>query len=293
MTQYHALHPATFKLDGGAMFGIIPKPLWEKQIPADELNRIHLSLRVLCIQTENRVILVDTGIGDYHDPKFNQRFAVQGGATPLLTVLQQELKLNPSDVTDVVVTHLHFDHVGGLGQKEDSKHVFLFPKAKLHLHKKHYEYSQNPTPRDMGSFQNEYFAPVIDQLQQENRIQWHDGETGHVLKDGNYQLNFKCSHGHTPWLMHPFDDKIIYMADLVPTSAHVSVPWVMGYDIAPGRTTFDKQEFYKFIKEKNLSMVFEHDIKFWGAKLTVEGALDAIAQKFASQGAPCETITPV
>lgn len=290
MTQYHALHPATFKLDGGAMFGIIPKPLWEKQIPADELNRIHLSLRVLCIQTDSRVILVDTGIGDYHDPKFNQRFAVQGGATPLLTVLQQQLKLSPEDITDVVVTHLHFDHVGGLGQQQNSEHVFLFPNAKLHLHRQHYEYSLNPTPRDTGSFQKEYFAPVIDRLQEEKRIQWHDGESGELLRDGAYQLRFKCSHGHTPWLLHPYDEKIIYMADLVPTSAHVPVPWVMGYDIAPGRTTFDKQDFYRFIREHKLTMIFEHDTKFWGLKLADEGALDAVGRKFPSTGAHAEAL---
>lgn len=291
MTQYHALHPATFKLDGGAMFGIIPKPLWEKQIPADELNRIHLSLRVLCIQTEARVILIDTGIGDYHDPKFSMRFAIQGEPAPLIQVLKKELDLNPEDVTDLVVTHLHFDHVGGLGQKVESKQEFLFPKAKLHLHRSHYNYALKPTPRDTGSFQAEYFRPVIEQLESEKRIIWHDGETGRLLIDNDYELNFKCSHGHTPWLMHPFDSNLIYMADLVPTSAHVPVPWVMGYDISPGRTTFDKQEFYQFIIDNNLTMIFEHDMKFWGAKLKTEGPIDIIEKKFESKANLSEAIS--
>lgn len=291
MTQYHALHPATFKLDGGAMFGIIPKPLWEKQIPADELNRIHLSLRVLCIQTETRVILIDTGIGDYHDPKFSMRFAIQGGASPLLQVLKNELNLNPEDVTDLIVTHLHFDHVGGLGQKDEANHVFLFPKAKLHLHRSHYNYSLNPTPRDTGSFQTEYFRPVIEQLESEKRITWHDGESGLLIKEKDYEINFKCSHGHTPWLMHPYDSHFIYMADLVPTSAHVPVPWVMGYDIAPGRTTFDKQEFYQFIRDHDLTMIFEHDMKFWGAKLKNDGPLDTIDKKFESTGSLSEELS--
>lgn len=291
MTQYHALHPATFKLDGGAMFGIIPKPLWEKQIPADELNRIHLSLRVLCIQTDTRVILIDTGIGDYHDPKFNQRFAVVGNSSPLLTVLRQELNLGPEDVTDVVVTHLHFDHVGGLGEHSPTGHHFLFPKAELHLHRAHHKYALNPTPRDTGSFQKEYFEPVIQELKSQSRIVWHEGETGTVLQDGDYFLRFKCSHGHTPWLLHPYDEKFIYMADLVPTSFHVSVPWVMGYDIAPGRTTADKQEFYRFIKDHRLTMVFEHDTRFWGAQLDQAGAIDAIHQKRPSTGASCEELT--
>jgi glyoxylase-like metal-dependent hydrolase (beta-lactamase superfamily II) len=284
MVQYHALHPATFKLDGGAMFGIIPKPLWEKQIPADELNRIHLSLRVLCIQTETRVILIDSGIGDYHDDKFSQRFAIQGGAEPLLSVLQQGLRIKPEDVTDVVVTHLHFDHVGGLGHSEGH---FLFPNARLHLHRSHYNYALKPTVRDQGSFQTEYFADVIKKLEQATRIVWHDGEAGEVLTDGPYQLNFKCSHGHTPWLLHPFDDNFIYMADLVPTAAHVPLAWVMGYDIAPGKTTQDKHEFYQFIRERSLTMIFEHDIKHWGATL---GPTDKPSRLMLSDGNSVEKI---
>lgn len=287
MVKYSALHPATFKLDGGAMFGIIPKPLWEKQIPADELNRIHLSLRVLCIQTDSRVILIDTGIGDYHDGKFSQRFAITGSPDPLLNVLKQEMNLNSEDVTDVVVTHLHFDHVGGLG---NSSGDFLFSKARLHLHKAHYDYSLHPTQRDTGSFQTQYSHPVIQKLEQLKRVVWHQGDEGVVLQDGSYQLNFKCSHGHTPWLLHPFDDKIIYMADLVPTAAHVPIPWVMGYDISPGRTTVDKEQFYSFITQKNLVMIFEHDIKRWGARVQLNGHDAKVSQEFVSTGQACESL---
>lgn len=287
MVKYSALHPATFKLDGGAMFGIIPKPLWEKQIPADELNRIHLSLRVLCIQTDTRVILIDTGIGDYHDGKFSQRFAITGSSDPLLNVLKQEMNLNPEDVTDVVVTHLHFDHVGGLGNSQGD---FLFPQARLHLHKTHYDYSLNPTQRDTGSFQTQYSHPVIQKMDQLKRVVWHQGEDGAILKDGSYQLNFKCSHGHTPWLLHPYDDKVIYMADLVPTAAHVPIPWVMGYDIAPGRTTVDKEQFYSFITQKNLVMIFEHDIKRWGARVQLSGHDAKVSQEFVSTGQACESL---
>ena len=268
MTKYFALHPATFKLDGGAMFGIIPKPLWEKQIPADELNRIHLSLRVLCIKTENRVILIDTGIGDYHDPKFLQRFAVTGDSDPLLKTLKEELSIEPSQVTDLVVSHLHFDHIGGLSHEPGK---FLFPRARMHVHKSHYEYSLQPTARDTGSFQKEFFAPVIEELARAGRVVWHEGERGLILEDGSYQLNFRCSHGHTPWLMHPYDSKVIYMADLVPTSAHVPIAWVMGYDIAPGQTTKDKDLFYRMIEDKALTMIFEHDMNYWGANITTKG----------------------
>lgn len=266
MVKYFALHPATFKLDGGAMFGIIPKPLWEKQIPADELNRIHLSLRVLCIKTDTRVILIDTGIGDYHDGKFSQRFAITGNAHPLHTALKAA-GLNPEDITDLIVSHLHFDHVGGLGNTQGD---FLFPRAQLHLHREHFAYSNAPTMRDSGSFQTQYSHPVIHALDAKKRVAWHQGESGLLLTDGAYQLHFRASHGHTPWLMHAFDDKMIYMADLVPTGAHVPIPWVMGYDIAPGRTTVDKAQFYQFIAQKKLTMVFEHDTDRWGAQVSWE-----------------------
>ena len=119
------LHPATFKLDGGAMFGIIPKPLWERKIFPDEKNRILMSLRVLLIETENRKILVDTGIGDYHNEKFNQQFAIQGEKDPLAELLSEQLKIKSEEITDVIITHLHFDHVGGLGGRDGKTLVFL------------------------------------------------------------------------------------------------------------------------------------------------------------------------
>jgi glyoxylase-like metal-dependent hydrolase (beta-lactamase superfamily II) len=287
MTKYFALHPATFKLDGGAMFGIIPKPLWEKQIPADELNRIHLSLRVLCIKTDSRVILIDTGIGDYHDAKFNQRFAIVGQPNPLLNILQNELNISPGQVTDVVISHLHFDHVGGLG---DQQGQFMFPNARVHVHKSHYAYALQPTARDTGSFQTNYFKPVLEQLENEKRMVWHQGEAGTILKDGNYELKFKVSYGHTPWLMHPFDDKVIYMADLVPTSAHISVPWVMGYDIAPGQTTIDKTNFYHFISHKKLTMIFEHDMRFWGARIDWKNGDVQVIEKFSASDRVIESL---
>lgn len=284
MKKYFVLHPANFKLDGGAMFGIIPKPLWSKVIPADELNRIQLSLRVMLIQTKERNILIDTGIGDYHGAKFDDRFGVSGPKDPLLEVLKSNHGLNAEDITDLVISHLHFDHVGGLGQ-ESNEHSILFPKATLHLHKKHYEYSLNPTLRDTGSFQSEFFKPLIEKVNKEGRINWLDGEEGVILQDGNDSIKFRCSHGHTPWLVHPYDDHFIYMADLVPTSAHIPVPWVMGYDISPGITTVNKIEFYEFIIKNNLTMIFEHDMNFWGAKIQRKGEKDfEVLEKFSVTG---------
>jgi glyoxylase-like metal-dependent hydrolase (beta-lactamase superfamily II) len=273
MKKYFVLHPAVFKLDGGAMFGIIPKPLWSKFIPADELNRIQLSLRVMLIQTAQKNILIDTGIGDYHGSKFDDRFAVEGAPNPLLKKLKDDFNLDAGDITDLIVSHLHFDHVGGLGHEQDH-HAGLFPNATLHLHRQHYDYALNPTLRDTGSFHSQYFKPLIESAQKAGKVHWVSGESGTILKDGKDEISFKCSHGHTPWLMHPFDENFIYMADLVPTSAHIPVPWVMGYDISPGRTTIDKVEFYEFIIKNDLTMIFEHDMNIWGAKIKQKNTTD-------------------
>ncbi len=280
MKKYFALHPAVFKLDGGAMFGIIPKPLWSKFIPADEQNRIELSLRVMLIQTANKNILIDTGIGDYHGEKFDDRFGVKGHQNPLITLLKEKHQLGHEDITDMIISHLHFDHVGGLGQNL-GEHQALFPNATLHIHRQHYDYALNPTPRDTGSFHPQYFRALIEKC----KVHWLTGETGEILRDGNDIIHFRCSHGHTPYLMHAYDEKFIYMADLVPTAHHVPVAWVMGYDIAPGRTTQDKIEFYQFIIKNNLTMIFEHDMNFWGAKVGHKKDLDfEVKERFDVKG---------
>ncbi len=282
--KYYIIHPAVFKLDGGAMFGIIPKPLWSKHIPADELNRIQLSLRVMLIQTQSKNILVDTGIGDYHGDKFDDRFGVEGDKNPLLETLNKNFGLKPKDITDLIITHLHFDHVGGLGHNAD-QHKSIFPNATLHIHRQHYDYALNPTVRDSGSFHGQYFRPLVETALAENKVHWLNGEEGVILKDGDDVISFKCSHGHTPWLVHPYDENFIYMADLVPTSVHIPVPWVMGYDISPGRTTVDKIDFYQFILEKDLTMIFEHDMKNWGAKIKKKSEHDfVVAETFPVSG---------
>jgi glyoxylase-like metal-dependent hydrolase (beta-lactamase superfamily II) len=278
MKKYYVLHPAVFKLDGGAMFGIIPKPLWSKVIPADERNRIQLSLRVMFIKTAHRNILLDTGIGDYHGEKFDDRFGVEGNKNPLIQILKESLNLNPSDITDLIISHLHFDHVGGLGT--DQPHHSIFPNATLHLHREHYQYALNPTARDSGSFHQQYFNPLIELAKAKGLINWLDGNEGTILQDGEDKIYFKCSFGHTPYLVHAWDEKFIYMADLVPTAHHLPIPWVMGYDIAPGQTTKDKADFYQFIADSGKTMIFEHDTTTWGAKISLKNLEPEIIEKF-------------
>lgn len=264
MCQYYVFHPSTFKLDGGAMFGIIPKPLWDTKITPDSLNRIPMSLRVLGFETKNKFILIDTGIGDYHGEKFDKNFAVVGAVNPLQSAIESASNGEAKKITDIILTHLHFDHVGGLGKIENNNFIPVFPNAKIHLHKKHYEYAINPSKRDGGSFQSEFFIPLIEHYKKCNQINWLDESEGEILNDEGHRINFTSSHGHTPHQIHPYDDKLIYMADILPTSHHLSIPWVMGYDISPAISTEDKERLYQFIMEKNLIIVFEHDIEYWG-----------------------------
>ncbi len=261
----HLLQPTTFALDGGAMFGIIPKPVWEKKIQPDELNRIDMSLRMVLIRSLKRNILIDTGIGNYHGDKFEKQFKIKDRVS-MEQILEDEFSLKASDITDVVLTHLHFDHVGGLYCSEKNKS--FFPNATVHLHKKHYEYALSPTARDSGSFQKNYFVPALSYHLENNLIQWLSDEESLIIQDGDFHLRFHTSHGHTPYMIHPYTDDFIYMADLVPMEHHIHIPWVMGYDIEPGTTTIHKERIYQFIQEKKLKMIFEHDKDTWGAHLT-------------------------
>ncbi|MAX66408.1 MAG: MBL fold metallo-hydrolase [Bacteriovoracaceae bacterium] len=263
------LHPATFKLDGGAMFGIIPKPLWSKKISPDQLNRIEMSLRVVLIELEERKILIDTGIGDYHSDKFNQQFAISSTKSPLTQILLSHLKLNPEEITDIILTHLHFDHVGGLGTIRNEQRQLLFPNATIHVHKKHYEYALNPTQRDKGSFQDHFFAPLLNDYANKGQLNLIEKTEGTLIKTKDETIDFKVSFGHTPYMIHPIFKNYIYMADLVPMSHHVKIPWVMGYDIEPGITTQYKEKFYKYIMQNNLKMIFEHDSLTWGGRLKI------------------------
>ena len=246
------------------MFGIIPKPLWEKKIKPDELNRILMSLRVIYIETENKKILIDTGIGDYHSEKFKNQFDIQGLNSPLETILLNSHNVKADEITDIIITHLHFDHVGGLG---GGNNRLIFPNATIHLHKNHYQYAQAPTIRDSGSFQKHFFNPLLDQYLAKNKVQFLNGDDGEIIPD---VVSFKTSFGHTPYMVHPIFDGHIYMADLVPMSHHVNIPWVMGYDIEPGVTTVYKEKFYQFIMDSNLKMIFEHDKDFFGATLSID-----------------------
>ncbi|EQC49777.1 MBL fold metallo-hydrolase [Bacteriovorax sp. DB6_IX] len=265
--KHLVISPGMFRLDGGAMFGIIPKPLWNKVAPADEMNRIDLDLRLWLIQTPTKNILVDTGIGDYHGQKFESRFDVRQDNAPLEKALNK-VGLKCEDITDLIISHLHFDHVGGMAVKNGESFEMALKNATIHLHRDHYKYSLKPTQRDAGSFHIKIFEPIIKEWDAKNKINWLENEQGDILTLDNQEvISFKCSHGHTPHMIHPYSKEFIYLADIIPTSNHIHIPWVMGYDISPGISVENKEDFLNFVFENDLKIIYEHDPKYWGSTI--------------------------
>lgn len=262
---YGSIYPSTIKLDGGAMFGIIPKPLWSKKITPDEMNRIPMTMRVFIIKEKNKLILIDAGAGDFQGEKFNDRYGLNRQPLSFKELLKKMIGCEVGDVTDLVLSHLHFDHASGAltGSSLDAS----FPNATLHVHKKHYEYSLTPTLRDAGSFQMDIIKKVISYYEEKKQINWLDGYEGEIIRELSDPLKFKTCHGHTPYQILPYDSKTIFLADLVPTHAHFHIPWVMGYDLHPGVSATERFNLYPWIQKNNLWCIFDHDLSFWGAKI--------------------------
>ena len=226
-----------FALDGGAMFGIIPKPLWEKRIETDNRNRIDLRLRALLIQDDKRNILVDTGIGDKGDGKFNDIYRVDHTRFNLDKSLSEK-KLARTDITDVILTHLHFDHAGGATFIHKGDIAPTFPNATYHIQKQQLETAINPSKRERGSFIRGDFEPLVK-----------NGLTNII--DGERELFpgivLYTTNGHTAAQQQVFvsDGKkhLFHTADMIPTSVHIGVHWIMGYDVRPLNTLKEREHF--------------------------------------------------
>lgn len=262
---YGSIYPSTIKLDGGAMFGIIPKPLWSKKILPDELNRIPMTMRVFVIKEKNKLILIDAGAGDYQGEKFNERYGLSHNPISFKELLKKMMGADVGDVTDLVLSHLHFDHASGALSGKNLEATF--PNANLHVHRKHYEYSLNPTLRDAGSFQLEVIKKIISYYENKKQINWLNENEGVIIPELADPLKFKTCHGHTPFQILPYDSKSIFLADLVPTHAHFHIPWVMGYDLHPGVSATERFNLYPWIQKNNLWCIFDHDLSYWGAKI--------------------------
>lgn len=243
-----------FRLDGGAMFGVVPRVLWERKKSADEHNRIQMGANLMLVKGEGRTILVDTGLGDKFDEKFAKIFAVDHKENNLHKFLQAE-GLTTADITDVILTHLHFDHAGGATYRNSDGEIKpTFPNARYYLEKRQYEWGLNPSEKDRASYFRENYLPLKenDQL---------------VLIEGRKELFPGIEtipiNGHTVGqqmvLVKGENKTVLFAADLIPTSAHVPIPWIMSYDLYPMTTLEEKKHYLKLAAEEEWLLVFEHD----------------------------------
>lgn len=246
-----------FMLDGGAMFGVVPKTLWSRKIEADDKNRIPMAARCLLIRSGDtgKLYLVDTGCGDKFDEKMSAIYGLDFEHSNLFDSLDQ-LGVSPADITDIIFTHLHFDHCGGTTSfDENGKAVLNFPNATFHVNKRHWESAINPNAREKASFFKENLQP----LEESGRLNMVQDK--HTFEKG---LTTIPAEGHTRGQQLPFiyDEKraLIYCADLIPTYAHVPLPWVMGYDMFPLQTLKEKEPFLKEAAAKNWYLYLEHDV---------------------------------
>jgi glyoxylase-like metal-dependent hydrolase (beta-lactamase superfamily II) len=254
--KIHIVHSGNFKLDGGAMFGVVPKVLWQKWVPADENNLCNWSMRCLLIDTGSRKILIDTGIGDKQSDKFFSHYYLNGEYS--LDSSLSSLGLDPSDITDVVLTHLHFDHCGGaVIKKEDGTFVPKFPNAMYHVTEAQWNHANNPNERERPSFLPENFVPLMEQ----GKI--HFVAEGEVLADC---ITIRVFNGHTIGMIAPVIQgphyTMMYMADLIPAAAHVPVNYVIGYDVQPLVTMDEKRKILPWLMEQNAYLFYEHDAAF-------------------------------
>ena len=246
------------KLDGGAMFGNAPKALWQRWMPADEQNRIDLGCRALLVQEAGRNILIETGIGAFFSPEMKQRFGVQEERHVLLDSLA-EVGLSDADIDIVLLTHLHFDHAGGLlaAWQERQPPSLLFPNAKFLIGRRHWQRARHPHPRDRASF----IPELLDLLESSNRLQLLDSQGHCDLLGPDWRLHW--SDGHTPGQLLPEvampDGPVAFAGDLVPGAPWVHLPLTMGYDRFPEGLIEEKERLLDSLLARNGRLVFTHD----------------------------------
>ncbi|MCX8111774.1 MAG: MBL fold metallo-hydrolase [Bacteroidia bacterium] len=251
--RLYSVETGRFALDGGAMFGVVPKVMWEKLIPPDERNRIPMAMRALLIEEGERLILVDVGVGHKYTPKFADLYAIDHSTYTLKGELAK-LGFSPSDVTDVVLTHLHFDHAGGSTEQAGEKVIPTFPRAKYYVQRSHWDWAHNPNPRERASF----FPENYDPIQANGQLVLVEGET--ELIPG---VKLRPVHGHTEGqqlVEISYKGRyLLYGADLFPTSAHLPLPYVMAYDVRP-LVSFEERQLYlpRLVREEAI-VFYEHD----------------------------------
>ncbi len=249
----HTINTGYFKLDGGAMFGVVPKSIWNKINPADENNMSSWALRCLLIEDGNRLILIDNGMGDKQDAKFFSHYYLHGDDT-----LEKSLAAHgftKDDITDVVLTHLHFDHCGGSIVKEGDKLVTAFKHATYWSNERHWKWATEPNDREKASFLKENILPI----QESGQLKFIE-TSGADFPDG---IMIRQAFGHTDAMMLPQVNykgrTVIYMADLLPSAGHIPLPYVMAYDMFPLTTLNEKKSFLTEAQQNDYILFFEHD----------------------------------
>jgi glyoxylase-like metal-dependent hydrolase (beta-lactamase superfamily II) len=259
--EIYGLRDGFFHLDGGAMFGVVPKILWEKKFPADEKNRIKLALNSILIKTEKALILVETGIGSDLDPKFYDYYSVE--RKPGLVLSLKKLGYQAEDIDFVINTHLHFDHCGGNTYKnEKGEDVPTFPQARYIIQKGEWEYALHPTERDKPSYLGKNFLP----LERQELLQLVDGD-----KEISEGVEVIVIPGHTAChqcVKASSGGKVFFfLGDLVPTSAHVGLPYIMSYDLFPQETVENKKKYFDQAIEEDWILAFNHDPEHFFGKV--------------------------
>lgn len=249
--QLHVINTGNFKLDGGAMFGVVPKTMWNKLNPADENNLCSWAMRCLLIEDGNRLILVDNGIGDKQDAKFMGHYYLHGDDS--LDKSLQQRGFTRDDITDVLLTHLHFDHCGGSIIRQGERLVPAFKNARYWSNEDHWAWATQPNDREKASFLKENILPIK--------------ESGQLVfiqtPEFAENISLRFVHGHTQAMMLPqlvYKGKtIVFMADLLPSVAHIPLPYIMAYDMFPLTTLQEKKSFLTEASDNNYILFFEHD----------------------------------
>lgn len=250
----YSIDTGFFKLDGGAMFGVVPKSLWNRTNPADENNLCTWAMRLLLIEDGKQLILVDTGIGDKQSEKFFSHYFLHGDAT--LDKSLAKHGFHRDDITDVFLTHLHFDHVGGAIRRDGEDLVPAFKNAYYWSNEQHWEWAVNPNQREKASFLRENILPI----QESGQLKFVEDKSSGIL---NPNVSIRFAFGHTDAMMLPqihYKGKtILYIADLLPSVGHIPLPYIMAYDMFPLKTLEERELYWNEIVNNDYIVFLEHD----------------------------------
>ncbi len=262
--RIHAIQAGGQKLDGGAMFGVVPKPLWERRIKADERNRIQVGMRCLLIEHPDALVLIDTGAGNKENEKFHDIYGIENAGNGGRTWLEDGVRqagFSVDDVQLVINTHLHFDHAGGNTYVDADDVVRLsFPKASYIVQRGEVEFAMTPNERTSAS----YFARNWEPIRESGRLELVDGEP--TIVDG---IRLLRTPGHVPYhqsiMLESGGETAVYLGDVVPTAHHLPLPWIMGYDVEPLVTLESKRRLLSEARDQEWLVIFEHDAATaWG-----------------------------